>query len=189
MPEYLLPCSCGQKTAVSTAQAGQAIRCACGAEMQVPTLRGLWALEVAEAAGGDKRGPVWENRHRAAFVFVLGSLVCLGVAAYLWATLPARPTVPTAKEVSDTLDNSPMAQALQTYSDMQQGLGQSLAAHPDAQTRRQMTWGIGAALAIAAALAGAAWAVLNRPGRRVAPIKTQAAKPSDENKEHKIQAP
>ena len=189
MPAYLLPCPCGRRTAVSTAQAGETIRCACGVDMQVPTLRGMRALEPAEAAGGRRHAGVWDDRHRAAFVMVLGSLACLGAAVYLWATLPPRPTVPSTKEVSERLNDGPPAQSLQIYAEMQQGLGQPPTADPYEKTRRLKTWGIGLALAIAVALAGAAWAVLRRPRRQRATVKTHAGKPSGENKGHRMRAP
>jgi hypothetical protein len=189
MPEYLLPCPCGRKTPVSTAQAGETIRCACGAEMQVPTLRGLRAMQVADASRGGRRAGVWEDRHRAAFALVLGSLACLGVAVYLWAILPPRPMTPSTKEVSDRLNEGPPAESLQIYAEMQQGLGQPPTADPNEKSRRVKTWGIGVALAIAASLAGAAWAVLRRPRRQRGTIKTHAGKPSGDNKGHRMRAP
>lgn len=43
--KYLLPCSCGQKIAVESSQAGQSILCSCGKSMEVPTMKGLRQLE------------------------------------------------------------------------------------------------------------------------------------------------
>ena len=48
--KYLLPCSCGEKIAVDASQAGEQVRCVCGANLDVPSLRGLRQLETAEAA-------------------------------------------------------------------------------------------------------------------------------------------
>lgn len=50
-PRYVLPCPCGQETAVEATQAGQEIRCACGAVLEIPSMRGLSELERAEAGG------------------------------------------------------------------------------------------------------------------------------------------
>ena len=44
---YLLPCSCGQEIPVEPRQAGQEIRCDCGASLEVPTMLGMAALEKA----------------------------------------------------------------------------------------------------------------------------------------------
>jgi hypothetical protein len=44
---YLLPCSCGRKVSVAFTQAGQEIQCACGAVLEIPTMRGLVQLERA----------------------------------------------------------------------------------------------------------------------------------------------
>jgi hypothetical protein len=47
--KYLLPCDqCGQKHAVDPSQAGEAIACACGRKLEVPSLRGLRALATQE---------------------------------------------------------------------------------------------------------------------------------------------
>jgi hypothetical protein len=63
MPQYLLPCSCGEKVRVEPAQAGGLVACTCGQSLTVPTLRGLRALEeapadVANLRGGRRWGPV-----------------------------------------------------------------------------------------------------------------------------------
>ena len=55
--QYLLPCQCGQKLPVDASQAGLRVRCACGAEPQVPTLRGLAALERATATSSAATAP------------------------------------------------------------------------------------------------------------------------------------
>jgi hypothetical protein len=46
-PKYLLPCSCGHQTPVEASQAGQQIRCECGAVLEVPTMRGIAQLDRA----------------------------------------------------------------------------------------------------------------------------------------------
>lgn len=77
---YLLPCSCGKKIEVDANQSGLAVRCQCGAEQTVPTLRGLAALERVEAAelASAKAGPSWSMRQGLIFlglVILVGSLI------------------------------------------------------------------------------------------------------------------
>src|SRR5678815_2344165 len=50
MSHYLLPCACGQQISVSAAQAGESLRCSCGAMVEVPTMRGLRELERVETS-------------------------------------------------------------------------------------------------------------------------------------------
>lgn len=45
---YLLPCACGVKHEVSARQAGQTLTCECGANVEIPTLRGLRNLQVVQ---------------------------------------------------------------------------------------------------------------------------------------------
>lgn len=169
MPDYLLPCTCGQKTAVSTAQAGQTIRCACGADVHVPTMRELRALEQADKVTGSrpKTGVRrWEDRHRAAYLLVVGSLVCLGLAGYLWGTLPPRPAQPQPQDIADAVEESSPSVAFQLYLQMQHGLWEQVP-RPEEKTRRMKLWAIGIAVSIAAVLqAGAMVTVLSRSGRR-----------------------
>ena len=128
MPDYLLPCTCGKKTVVSTAQAGETIHCVCGAELQVPTMRVLGELESADAAAGrsSKRRTIWEDRHRAAFLLVLASIACLGVAAYLWLTLPELVTNAaelSEQNIAEAFDNASPAETLEFYEEeMKRGL-------------------------------------------------------------------
>lgn len=87
--EYLLPCTCGEKLAVDRSQAGLSVRCRCGAELAVPTLRGLAALEraPAEAEPSQEWGP------RQALWLAGGWVAALGVLAVvvLWLMAPRYP--------------------------------------------------------------------------------------------------
>jgi hypothetical protein len=47
--QYLLPSTCGQKLPVDAGLAGASVTCTCGQTLQVPTLRGLRALEKTGA--------------------------------------------------------------------------------------------------------------------------------------------
>jgi hypothetical protein len=171
MPDYLLPCTCGKKTAVSTAQAGETIHCVCGAALQVPTMRALGQLESADAAAGGspKRRTIWEDRHRAAFLLVLASIGCLGVAAYLWFTLPesaSAANVVSQQGIAAAFDKATPAETLAYYEDMKRGLVDP-AIDANEKPRQMMLWGIGLAVLLAAAAgAGAMLVVLRRTRRR-----------------------
>lgn len=53
--KYLLPCSCGEKVAVESRQAGQRILCSCGQTLQVPTMQGMRQLEISAESPGETR--------------------------------------------------------------------------------------------------------------------------------------
>lgn len=79
---YLLPCTCGKKTQVGANQAGLTVRCACGAELTVPAMRGLTALERVEAVTtAESSQPAatttWGARQGLMF---LGGVIVLGAA-------------------------------------------------------------------------------------------------------------
>lgn len=65
--QFLLPCSCGQKTRITTAQAGAQVRCVCGQSLSVPTLRGIRQLENAPPEAAAKRSGTWSPIHGALF--------------------------------------------------------------------------------------------------------------------------
>ncbi len=75
---YLLPCpACGNKLTVVAGQAGQLVQCTCGADVEVPTIRGLRELEqISSVAESPSR---WTSRHSVAF---LGLLIAAGALAF-----------------------------------------------------------------------------------------------------------
>jgi hypothetical protein len=75
--QYLLPCSCGQKTPVSPAQAGGHVTCVCGKSLPVPTLRGLRELEIAPATAPQEKAG-WSRVHGVAFASGL-TVAAIGV--------------------------------------------------------------------------------------------------------------
>ncbi|HWB12609.1 MAG TPA: hypothetical protein VG826_25510 [Pirellulales bacterium] len=83
---YLLPCQCGKKTEVDSSQSGLSVNCACGAQLAVPTMRGLAALERVDAAPREvasEPGPTWGAGQGLAFlgstVVIAAALVAFGV--------------------------------------------------------------------------------------------------------------
>jgi hypothetical protein len=93
---YLLPCtSCQQSIPVEAVQAGDVVRCECGAKVAVPTLREIRCLPVPEdgqSAGSQSDGAAvvagWGKLQR--YLFAIGFLCAavsagLAVSAYLSA--------------------------------------------------------------------------------------------------------
>jgi hypothetical protein len=84
---YLLPCpSCGHAHRVTTGDAGGWLNCQCGARVEVPTVRGLRALEEVRDTA-DRTGQ-WTARHGLALVGVLTALAGLALGLYLRYTVP-----------------------------------------------------------------------------------------------------
>ncbi len=79
MTLYYLPCSCGKKIEVDAGQAGLSVRCQCGADLTVPTMRGLKQLEPVEApsevVAAETQQANWGARQGVVF---LGLVVLLG---------------------------------------------------------------------------------------------------------------
>lgn len=83
--KYKLPCSCGQTIPVEVSQAGQTVRCSCGANVEVPAMRLIRSLPVVEAVGPAKPAvdapwPILQS-----LTFAVGMLLFvggLGVAGY-----------------------------------------------------------------------------------------------------------
>lgn len=81
MPRYLLSCECGKTVPVEVRQAGGRVPCACGATLDVPTLRRLRHLPVEEDVPSAVRAP-WTVRHGA----IAAGLILAGIlaAVVLW---------------------------------------------------------------------------------------------------------
>ncbi|MDX1945385.1 MAG: hypothetical protein SFU86_08250 [Pirellulaceae bacterium] len=105
--QYLLPCSCGQKVRVETAQAGGRALCACGQMVPVPTLRGLKQLELApDQVAETKSG--WSATHGA--VFSTGMTASL-IAAVVFAVI----LVQYLRVAEFTTDQSTRINALEAH--------------------------------------------------------------------------
>jgi hypothetical protein len=152
MSSFLLPCGCGQRTPVSIAQAGQSIRCACGAQLEVPTLRGLKALPRAgEEQARTSRRPTWNNWHRVVFVLLVIALGSLAVCGYLATRLPSPVAHPSLDDISASMSKSSPAEIRQLYQDLSKGLPKIIGLGQSPEQRRQsLLWGIKVGLTIAA---------------------------------------
>jgi hypothetical protein len=87
---YLLPCSCGARTAVGVQQAGQTLQCECGATLEVPTMRGLSRLEevtepIESRAVARRRS--WGLRERLFFVGLLIAVPAFAFSGYFYYSL------------------------------------------------------------------------------------------------------
>jgi len=82
---YLLPCTCGNQNPVDAGKAGQAIKCACGAVLEVPTMRGLGQLARAEEPAA---APTWGMRQGLVFIGLIIAVLGFGYGGYLYTTLP-----------------------------------------------------------------------------------------------------
>jgi hypothetical protein len=168
MPDYLLPCSCGEQSVVSTAQAGGTVRCTCGAELHVPTMRGLRELEPLErSTAAASRAGNWDDQHRVAFLLALGALTCLGVAIYLWTLLPTPLVQPTTENFNVAIDSASTDELFMIHRELVNGrLGGSNPMDNLLKTRQMLLWGIGIVLALGVAAAGCSTVVLlNCPAR------------------------
>lgn len=174
MSAYLLPCSCGRQTAVSAAQAGQSVRCACGAALDVPNMRRLRLLERPDSSVPAKStwgAMAWNDRHRVAFLLALVALGGMAVAGYLAAQIPA--TVVAKVDSPEDFDalwkTATPGEVVEVFQDLKTGLKSPTAADEShAAGRKVLTWGIGLALGTSALALVCAAAVLNL-GRRPRP--------------------
>ncbi len=96
---YLLPCSCGQKLAVSLRQAGESITCPCGNVLETPSLNQLKTLEKvapeaepAAAAALARKRSAWSGRKAGFFLGIV--LMCMGVPWAAWLELSKPRLIP-----------------------------------------------------------------------------------------------
>lgn len=85
MPQkYLLPCSCGESILIELSQAGERIRCQCGNELEVPTMRHIRQLQRAADTGPvAKPRKSWPMMYGLLFAVGLATTVAgLAVAGY-----------------------------------------------------------------------------------------------------------
>ncbi len=149
MSEYLLPCSCGQKVPVSARHAGQTVHCTCGAELDVPTLRGLRELENAKSTTIPEQR-TWGNHQRVVFLLAVASLVAFAIAGFLALRVPPKIEPPPPIEIDQ---DSPIGLVFAAYDDLKRGLdiappALNLYERQAAQRREMLMWGVRIALAL-----------------------------------------
>jgi hypothetical protein len=134
MPDYLLPCSCGQKVGITTAQAGAQVTCICGKSLAVPTLRGIRELEIAPQETNKKSAGRWSLVHGA--LFASGLLIAsIGVVflAFFGLRYIQLGASPFTRDITDAvvraeqqrIDKLTPTQALAEWSEyVKEGLGE-----------------------------------------------------------------
>ena len=180
MAQYLLPCKCGQKVRVETAQAGGQVLCSCGQSLAVPTLRGLRALEEAppdqttlKRSAGRRWSPLQGGLFSAGLLVMV---IALAVLAYnFWQYVQATPyTRDPSSQITEiegrVIDEIPPADALDEFFRMrEEGLGQPTVM-PWVQWQNfvaeRRTLMIGAGIAAAIGLAALIAALVMRPASR-----------------------
>lgn len=168
MSDYLLPCTCGKKIGVTKSQAGQTVRCTCGTELEVPTLRNLSELERVGTRGVAKT-TTWTNRHRLVFSLAIVALAGVLAAGYLAIDLP--PPLPEF-EMVEVDEMTPFGNVMAVYDEMKKGIeGAVPPISPEMRAlenqRETKLWGIRMALTAAGCAAVAAAAVqLSGGGRK-----------------------
>jgi hypothetical protein len=89
---YLLPCSCGRKIPVQLRQAGETIKCECGASLEVPTLTGIKTLQKSEATAEPRIAKTaWTTGHRLTFFGGLVILAGIVLGGWLFWSRPIDP--------------------------------------------------------------------------------------------------
>jgi hypothetical protein len=101
---YLLPCQCGKKSEIDSNQAGLTVRCACGAELTVPAMRGLASLERVDRAPAPSQAAAattWGARQGMMFLGGAMAVIAAAAALIFWAQFFEMPTLkPDYQEIN-----------------------------------------------------------------------------------------
>lgn len=110
-----------------------------------------------------------------AFLLALGALTCLGVAIYLWTSLPAPVVQPTNEDFKVAIDGASASELFMIHSDLvNDRIGNPNSMDAVLKTRQMLLWGIGIVLALGVAAAGcSAVVLLNRPTRGAGVLSKQ----------------
>jgi hypothetical protein len=162
MTKYLVPCTCGKSVAVDASQAGLQIRCECGNELDVPTMRGLRQLPTAEAGPADasaQRAGAWGPRQGMMF---LGGVIALIGGLVAAAVYSARPQINVqVNRAALQADNDALTleQSWYLWQHLRQGLDQfTLTETPEFQ-KNHATYRLRLGLALGAVALGVLLAV------------------------------
>ena len=93
---YLLPCQCGEKLQVDASESGLVMKCRCGADLEVPNLRGLARLERVAVEAPPASAAAWGGAQRGIAVGAVITLLALAFAVY-WTVKP----LPRPRDVFD----------------------------------------------------------------------------------------
>jgi hypothetical protein len=88
MKKYLLPCACGKEIEVDSTQCGLKVRCGCGADVEVPTMRGLQQLRSAETSAPAARQSNWGPRQGLLFLATVVLVISVPIAGWIYINRP-----------------------------------------------------------------------------------------------------
>jgi len=169
---YLLPCQCGEKLQVDSSQAGLSVRCQCGADVAIPTLRGLDKLERSASQVAPPARD-WGPRQATIFLGGFMAAIALPAVAGLRFTAPAFPqaqldAIIEKAGATDDLDQLAPEQLYSLWNQLKRGTEYNatieymtlLGKYEEASTvyRQRMRIAIGA-LVLGAAILGAGFVI------------------------------
>lgn len=174
MPDkYLVPCDCGNRVLATVHQAGSQIACTCGNQVDVPPLRRLKQLPLADDQPAARAKPAWTPRHAATMGGAAVTAGLLLLAGYLWATEPPPPTFDQnryAESVAGMLESGTPLQfwqhwmatheqlAEQGFQEISSPQAEALEAYiADRQFYRKLVLGAAGVVAIFSIIAWLAW--------------------------------
>ena len=108
MAQHLVPCECGTSIAVRTQQAGESVRCECGATLTIPDLRSLREFPEVQLDAKDAKKP-WTPVRGMVFgvgfgAFLIG-ISCLGLFGFKRSQLDlTRPDMELIRQSQASLD-------------------------------------------------------------------------------------
>lgn len=152
MATYMVSCSCGGQLAVEPGQAGETLRCECGRQVAVPTLRRLRELPRADEARGEASDTAatdsaWGVRQGVITVLVIaavGSLAAAGVSRWQEPTMPtfnpAGWTELMDTKISELTPEAAWQAWVQFYEPLTQSGFSEMQYHGTEELERQIAW-------------------------------------------------
>lgn len=128
---------------IDRSQAGLRVRCECGAELEVPTIRGLRSLEQVAV---EQRASRWGNRQAVLLIGLTLALVGFGVGGYKQMFPPRLPFTMEdveldIREAKQALETAPATGALKLWNQLRDGLDtRELAAITKHRAATEQNW-------------------------------------------------
>jgi len=122
MAQYFFVGPCGRKTAIQPSQAGQVLKCACGAEHTLPTMLEIARLEPAATVAEVVPRHAWALRERLLFLGAVTFLMGLAMAGAIGWTWPPVPSPATPDRIRSQIDSLTVVQTLHVWADLLRGL-------------------------------------------------------------------
>ena len=168
MAAHWLPCpQCQNRLRVEASQAGQSLRCSCGADVEAPTLRGLAELEPIVEAEHRRSG--WGAKQGLALVAAVAAVFALAGAGYIeWSVFGkvVQPEPDVKRAAVQQIESMSPGEAWYFWQTLKAGLHDPKMPEILAQEKRARFWQRTLlVVAAAAAVAAVAMALLRRrPG-------------------------